>query len=923
MTQNQKKLISITLRRANQQEGRRTQSLDEETKKHLGQMAGETLAQFESIAETAKSKLHDEWTLGSDALANVNTMTSGAATQSLNQISQANRESYLVLRAEPAIARVVVADEEGEEKTYYICRATPVSGFSNLASYRAPVGRLASLAIGSEFRLPNGVVVEVLEQAKLRPNVFADRWDSRDTVVEAEHFGPITIESLRALLTKAAGEDATEDILSQLLAEEATKANIIDGVRRSVITKMGLRDQPVLDQYQDEIFRLPLDKRLLILGPPGTGKTTTLIRRLGQKLDTAFLEDGEQLLVKTIASAQGIAHPNSWLMFTPTELLKQYLKEAFAREGVPASDLRIRTWQDYRRELARNAFGVLRTASGGGTFVLKDELTSLSKVALERPIQWFDDFDTWQRKAYVQELHEAADMLCEATTFSDVTSLGERLQNIMSQATDGALATMFGSLAVEVTKVQALVSKLKDSSDTKIQAALNLQLNRNRSFLDELARLIDSLQQTQANDVDDQDDPDADEEEETTTHRTGRAAALNAYMQAVRAQARALASKRTISKASRIGKIIEWLGDRGLTESDRAEVGASLLVQTNARRFVNPVKRYLDGIPKRYRAFRRERQTENTWYRHEGFEARDIHPLELDIVLLAILRAAGDLISRPNVQRDIDNPAWFALKPILRHYRNQILVDEAADFSPIQLACMAALAHPRLRSFFACGDFNQRLTIWGARSADDLKWIFTDFDIKEITVSYRQSKQLNDLARAMIRVVGGTEQNASLPAHMDSTGVAPALLEHAFQEETIVGWLADRIREIECFVGQLPSIAIFVNTEDDVAPVAEALNTALAEHNIQVIACREGQAVGQESNVRVFDIQHIKGLEFEAVFFVGIDQLATLHPALFDKYLYVGTTRAATYLGVTCQGSLPPAIESLRTHFCQNWQQGD
>ena len=899
-----------------------TQSLNDESRKHIEQVACEALAQLESIAKTAKSKLHDGRTLGSDSLASVNTMTSSSAIQRLDQISQANRESYQVLVAEPAIARVVVVDEEGEEKTYYICRTTPVSGFPNLASYRAPVGRLASLAIGAEFTLPNGTVVEVLERAQLRPNALADGWDSRDTVVEAEHFGPFTIESLRALLTEVAGEEVTEDILGQLLAEETVKANIIDGVRRSVITKMGLRDQPILDQYQDEIFRLPLDKRLLILGPPGTGKTTTLIRRLGQKLDTAFLEEGEQRLVETVASAQGVAHANSWLMFTPTELLKQYLKEAFAREGVPASDLRIRTWQDYRRELARNAFGVLRTASGGGTFVLKDGLASLSETALERPIQWFDDFDTWQRKAYVQELHDAATQLHEAKT-PEVLSLGARLQDILSRAADGALAAMFGSLAVEIAKVQALVSSLKEGSDGKIKAALNLQLNRNRAFLDELARVIDSLQQAQATDADDQDDPDADEEEDATAPRTGRAAALNAYMQAVRAQARAAASKRTVSKASRNGKIIEWLGDRGLTEADRAEVGASLLVQASARRFVNPVKRYLDGIPKRYRAFRRERQPANTWYRQEGFEARDIHPLELDIVLLAILRAAGDLISRPNVQRDIDSPAWSSLQPILGHYRNQILVDEATDFSPIQLASMAALAHTRLRSFFACGDFNQRLTTWGARSADDLKWVFADFDIKEITVSYRQSKQLNDLARAMIRAVGGTEQNTSLPAHTDSVGVAPALLEHATNGETIVGWLADRIREIERFVGQLPSTAIFVNTEDDVAPVADALNAALAEHNIQVIACREGQAVGQESNVRVFDIQHIKGLEFEAVFFVGIDQLATLHPALFDKYLYVGTTRAATYLGVTCQGTLPSAIESLRTHFCQDWQQGD
>jgi DNA polymerase III delta prime subunit len=897
--------------------------LTEESRQHIEQVAGEALSKLESIAAAARAKLHDGHAPGPAALVNINTMTSGSAIQNLGQISQANRESYQKLADEPAIARVVVVDGEGAEKTYYICRTTPVSGFPNLASYRAPVGRLASLSVGAEFTFPDGNVVEVMERAQLHPTARADGWDSLNTVVEADHFGPLTIESLRALLSKIADEEITEDLLDQLLAEENVKANIVDGVRRSVITKMGLRDQPVLDQYQDEIFRLPLDKRLLILGPPGTGKTTTLIRRLGQKLDTAFLEEGEQRVVEVVGASQGLAHANSWLMFTPTELLKQYLKEAFAREGVPASDLRIRTWQDFRRELARNTFGVLRTATGGGTFILKDGLPNLSEAALDQPIQWYDDFDTWQRKAYIQELHGAANLLHEAQT-PEVQRIGARLQDFLTRAGDGALASTFGSLAAELPTVQALVTSLKETSDGKIKAALTHQLKRNRAFLDELARFIDGLQQTQTTDADEQDDLDADEEEEDATAlRTGRAAALSAYMQAVRAQARSAATKRTLSKTSRNGKIIKWLADRGLTEADRADVGASLLVQTSARRFTNPVKRYLDGIPKRYRAFRRERQQNGKWYRNEGFEARDIHPLELDIVLLAILRAAGDLISRPNVQRGIDSPAWSSLQPILRHYRNQILVDEATDFSPIQLACMATLAHPRLRSFFACGDFNQRLTTWGARSAAELKWVFDDFEIKEITVSYRQSKQLNDLARAMIRAVGGTEQNVSLPAQVDSVGVAPALLERAVETPVVISWLADRIREIERFVGQLPSTAIFVNAEDGVAPVADALNDALAEHNIQVIACHEGQAVGQESNVRVFDIQHIKGLEFEAVFFVGIDQLAVLHPALFDKYLYVGTTRAATYLGVTCENVLPPAIEALRPYFCQHWKPGD
>lgn len=894
--------------------------LTEESKIQLDKIADEALTQLDNIAAAANRKLQDERTLGSEALASINTLTSGLVVQNLHKISHDNREGYQKLAAEPAIARVVVLDEKGKKHTYYICRTTPVTGFPNLASYRAPIGRLASLAIGAEHTLPNGDLVEVIERVQLRPTSLESGWDSRDTVVESEHFGPLTIESLRALLGEVFGVEITEDLLGQLLSEETIKTNVIDGIRRSVITKMGLRDQPILDQYQDEIFRLPLDKRLLILGPPGTGKTTTLIRRLGQKLDTVFLEEREQQVVEAIGIAQGSTHINSWLMFTPTELLKQYLKEAFAREGIPASDRRLRTWNEYRRELARNTFNVLRTASGGGAFVLKERIPSLYPNTQEQPIQWFEDFDIWQRKAYMQELTDAAALLYEAKT-PEVKNLAKRLQVILVQADVHSLGSVFGALIRELPAVQKLVTNLKDTSDGKIRAALNLQLNRNRAFLDELSQFIDNFQQTQMTDIDEQDDLDADEEEGPSITRTGRTAALNSYMQAVRAQARGLAAKRTLNKTSRNGKIVEWLADRGLSENDHDKVGANLLVLAHARRFVNPIKRYLDSVPKRYRAFRRECQQADRWYHKDGFEARDIHPLELDLILLAILRGAGDLLSRPNIQRNIDSPAWSALKPIQAHYHNQILVDEATDFSPIQLACMAALTHPRLRSFFACGDFNQRLTTWGTRSTEDLKWVFADFEIKEITVSYRQSRQLIDLARAMIYTIDGTEQNVSLPDQVENVGVAPALLEHAAARTAVIDWLAERIREIERFVGQLPSTAIFVNGEDNVELVAEALNAVLSEQNIYVIACREGQAVGQESNVRVFDIQHIKGLEFEAVFFIGVDQLATLYPSLFDKYLYVGTTRAATYLGVTCEDVLPPAIEALRSHFGQHWRQ--
>nr|MDQ8213648.1 hypothetical protein [Mariniflexile sp. KMM 9835] len=64
--------------------------------------------------------------------------------------------------------------------------------------------------------------------------------------------------------------------------------------------------------------------------------------------------------------------------------------------------------------------------------------------------------------------------------------------------------------------------------------------------------------------------------------------------------------------------------------------------------------------------------------------------------------------------------------------------------------------------------------------------------------------------------------------------------------------------------------------------MAEALTNELEDHNIRAEACVGGKSLGEANDVRVFDVQHIKGLEFEAVFFVGVDILAKKNPELFD-----------------------------------------
>jgi superfamily I DNA/RNA helicase len=78
-----------------------------------------------------------------------------------------------------------------------------------------------------------------------------------------------------------------------------------------------------------------------------------------------------------------------------------------------------------------------------------------------------------------------------------------------------------------------------------------------------------------------------------------------------------------------------------------------------------------------------------------------------------MLRAAGAPLQDRGLLREIDQPRYAILKAVRELYRTQIAVDEATDFSPIQLDCMAALCDPATQSFLACGDFNQRITEWG------------------------------------------------------------------------------------------------------------------------------------------------------------------------------------------------------------------
>lgn len=889
---------------------------------NLKKLANETVDVLKEIADKAKTSLSQSDSSNSSSnLAVVNTFNDTATVNLMNKISSSVIAANQALQDEPAIARVIYDDGE-QRRTLYVARkgSVKLNDDNELASYGSPKGHLASLSVGDEYTVPidgHPQLVEVIETLTIKPSKVESYWDSSYSVFTSEDEDVSTIApSLRKLFENEIDLSDTTD-LDSLLSDQPD-GGVVSGVAHQVRVAMSLRDQPILDKIQSEIFRLPLENQLIILGPPGTGKTTTLIKRLGQKLDIDLLGPAEKTKINKLESGEA-GHKTSWIMFTPTDLLKHYLKEAFAKEQVPASNDQLKTWDNFSNILGRNTLSILQSGNSSG-FILKPEC--YLNVSARRTLpKVYEDFIAFHQARVADELTSSIEQL---SSFEDerLKKIYSGLLSIRDRLTQNNLIEFYRQLEKYQVDINQAIEEIKVATDKELRGYLALQVNNNKRFIEELIGVINDWKSAK---LQDSENEEFDEDDEEEVIKTANQQAFSDYKKAIRALGKAKYLKRSLPKGSLSTTIINWIGERLPNQEDLIELGGSTVIMTELRKFKNAEVRYLKGVSRSYRLFRKSEEVFKNWFESTPSKPNYIEKCELDLLILANLKIARSLLKERFVQQKIESSGFSALQLVASSFKNQILVDEATDFSPIQLACMESLTEPSIGSFFACGDFNQRITELGTKSTEQLNWISPKLKTEKIDVVYRQSELLNHFAKHLLMgMKGDIEFVGQLPKDANHKGVPPVIIENTHSNEECVSWLKDRILEVERKVGQqvegLPTIAVLVNHEDEVIPIADALTNELEDHNIRAEACIGGKSLGEANDVRVFNVEHIKGLEFEAVFFVGVDTLAKENPMLFDKYLYVGATRAATFFGLTCEGSAPKLIEDLKTSFCSDWR---
>lgn len=225
---------------------------------------------------------------------------------------------------------------------------------------------------------------------------------------------------------------------------------------------------------------------------------------------------------------------------------------------------------------------------------------------------------------------------------------------------------------------------------------------------------------------------------------------------------------------------------------------------------------------------------------------------------------------------------------------HHVVIDEAQDFSPFQVYVLKEITLGN--SFTILGDLSQAIYDYqGIEDWSAFKEVFQETGYYELTRSYRSTKEIIEFANEIIK-------NAEIPV-----GLAMPVFRSG--EEVKVIHTEDQFTEILKTLKQLQNadvktIAVIGRTDDECRDMYEKLTNAGLTVNVI-----EADQSKYEGGISVVPVYLAKGLEFDAVLLIDVDEEHYKNMKHDAKLLYVGCTRSLHDLWIFHSGEASPLIK--------------
>lgn len=706
----------------------------------------------------------------------------------------------------------------------------------------------------------------------------------------------------RGIITKGIKKIEEERRILTLQQEE------MEQLTRYIRQQGKLRFNPILDPVQNRIKTQNLFNGVTVVidGGPGTGKTTTMIQRLKYLTDWNAIEEdfvNETSQYQLTASQrdhlnEAIKEHRDWMFFSPSKLLKEYLKDAMNREGLANTSAKVWSWAEYRNVVLLEDYQLFDLSNdaapfkaGRSTEVLFNNCYGIIKSFSEYFI------DSLKVKNKLPKLEEND----QKYRWENIAvNIKKRLDEAEDYNKISQFIQLFNSL--EQLYSRDCLDLISESRTILKQISEEIYLlgKENKSIYDKLISLA-NIQLVEQNDDVEEDQESVDilevKNEEYDTK----------IIDMIRTWFKRLChskKNKNINLTQRQEQLSELLmpivTEEHKNKMDR--VGELALFEQYAKYTRGLRSNLFVGLAGKYKRFRRQAltQKDNKWNLEE-LEAmlkrrsgNELHPQEQSLLIGFINNLVKEVL-RINREK-INHPFIEAYQELARPI---IGVDEVTDFSECDIYAMQSLLYNDYNSFTLCGDMMQRLTHHGITSWNSIQPYVGNMKLMKMTTSYRQSSSLLKVARALYSDTIGEEPDYK--AYMKSTKVPEPLTFISTNESTKIDWIEKRIKEVYIAYGKkLPSIAIFMNNKYAIAEFVDKLKNTdfILDSGIEIVDGSGGNVLESNHQIRVYPIDVVKGMEFDVVFFHNIDN-AIGDTELIKRYIYVGVSRAAFFLGIT------------------------